>query len=89
MFKTLDEMPPMERSTREMAWKALIRWAGGLVIAMLQFEAIYTALLELDSHDEFAKRARATLRSRSATASAPERGSLNPWRLHRHMKRGF
>jgi Trk-type K+ transport system membrane component len=48
MFKTLDEFFASDRTTGSMAWRSLICWAGGVVIAVVQFEAVYTALLELD-----------------------------------------
>jgi hypothetical protein len=48
MFKTLDELLASDCTTRPIAWRSLICWAGGGVIAVLQFEAVYAALLELD-----------------------------------------
>ena len=48
MFKTLDELIARDRTRLAMAWRSLICWAGGVVIAVLQFKAVYAALLELD-----------------------------------------
>ena len=48
MFKTLEELRSEDRVLQPTAWRLVIRWAGGVIIAVLQFQAIYTALLEVD-----------------------------------------
>jgi hypothetical protein len=43
MFKTLKSSFQMERGGSELI-RSLLRWGGGVVVAVLEFQAIYTLL---------------------------------------------
>jgi hypothetical protein len=44
MFKTLKSSFQMERGGSELS-RSFLRWGGGIVIAALEFQAIYTLLV--------------------------------------------
>ena len=48
MFKTLDDLLSMDHTNQHVRRGLFIRWAGGIVIAAVQFQALYTALSALD-----------------------------------------
>lgn len=47
MFNTIDELRSQNRM-QPTGRRSLIQWAGGVILAVLQFHAIYRALLEVD-----------------------------------------